>query len=216
MTNRIRIGYAGKPLARFAKGRAGDERYIFLVDQTGTEFLAGQAERTDFRKYVKRPLGREARNAASGQAVQYQPAAAVIFVFHLFNVRIAMRQRINSGKLAGCRRAHNAVLVDFEHLRSQFGRREQIAEPPARHRMGFGKASDDNGALAHPVQQGDGGMDVLLSHFVADNRNIRTAQHVRDRLQIGFFHHSSGRVIRKRENQRFGARRNGTPQLIGG
>ena len=165
------VGEAQKSFAAAAEIDAGgytDFRFFrdpesFLV-RVGKKFTA-------VGKHIKRAGGFDMNDKTHlRQARQHIAAALVVGSNHSLDVRFGFRQRRDSRPLNEAVGRDHEVLMNALHDGAEFFGKDQVAQPPAGHRVEFGKAVDDKG----PVGKFQNGVrlvpiDQTVVNFIGNN-----------------------------------------------
>ena len=143
--------------AVLAKRGAGEQGYAgFLEDVIGQRF-DGTAEGLDVGKGVEGAARHVAAHAGDVVEAGDEPvAAAAKDVAHGVGLVLRAEDGSQSGVLGKGGGAADRVYEQMAHPFGEGGGHDAIAEPPAGHGIGFGKAVDDDRALEHAGQGGDG------------------------------------------------------------
>ena len=110
--------------------------------------------------------------------------------------------------------------MDLGHDRDDRLRPCGVAQPPAGHGVGLGKAVDHDGPFGHAGQRREGNMAVqavgqLGIDLVREDHHLGTAQHFRQLFKILLAHDGAGGVVGVGQDQQLGAGGDGRPQLCG-
>ena len=144
--------------AACAKGGAGNHGDLLFSQQPQGKFATRQTGGADFRKHVERAAGFKTFQAEFVETSHDIVAAQLIFSAHREHAVLAALKRLDGGLLAHDRRAEHRVLVNLHHRLDHRLRRAGITDAPARHRVGLGHAVQEDRALFHARQGGQGGM----------------------------------------------------------
>ena len=135
-------------------------------------------------------------------------AALVVGLPHHSHIPVTIPQGGHCRILAGGGRAHDGVLVNLQHLLQDIGRGSRVAQTPARHGVGLGKAIDQHGPLLHLRQSCNGGMvsavGELRINLIGDHKNVVLDDDFRNGLQILLGHDGSGGVVGEGKHQKLG------------
>ena len=93
------------------------------------------------------------------------------------------------------------------------------AETPAGHRIGLGETVHNNGALFHAVQLRKADVAIrtvgqAVVNLIGQHNDIRVLDDRCNRLQLIARHDRAGRVVRVRQDEQLGARRNSGAQTV--
>ena len=152
MLHGIGVGDTDMSASALAECAARNDCHLFGVQQLFAKFLIIHACGLDGREDVECALRLEAAQTHGAQTGKHKPAAQVVLLPHICDIRLAGFHRLDARKLADCRRGHDAELVDLDDRLEHLARTHDPAQTPAGHRIGFGKTVDDQRALAHSRQ----------------------------------------------------------------
>jgi len=148
-------------------------------------------------------------------------SAVIVFLFHRFNICVAVFERLDSRILTRGGGAHYRVLMNFKHRRDNIRVSASISQSPTCHRVTFRKSAYDNGAFVHSVNFGNGNVSVfavckLCVDLVGHYNDIGVPQNLGNCLQIGMLHNSTRGIVREGQYEHFCFLCNGRPQPVGG
>lgn len=151
-------GVAGADVAFAARaeGGAGDYGDAFLAEEADGELLAGEAAAGDAGEDVEGAEWLEAVEAHLVEAVDDEVAAELVLAAHGLDVGGALLEGLDGGILCGAGGAEDAVLVDFHHGVREDGGGAGVADAEAGHGECLGEAVEEDGAVSHTGEGGDG------------------------------------------------------------
>ena len=85
-----------------------------------------------------------------------------------------------------------------------------VSEPPARHSEGFGETADDNCALSHALERGDGAefdavVDQLAVDLIREDDEVVFEDDGGEFFEVALLHDRAGGVVGERDEDGFGA-----------
>ena len=113
------------------------------------------------REAVEGAARLEAVQAHLVESPGHQDAPPVVFREHLLDEGLAGADGLHGGVLGRGGGAHDPVLVHLGDAGHDLRRRRDVADAPARHRVGLAEAADQHRPLAHPIEGAEG--DVLVA-----------------------------------------------------
>ena len=89
------------------------------------------------------------------------------------------------------------------------GPHHAVTHPPTGHGVGLGKTIEQNATLLHTVERHDRMMLTFENQAAVDligqHHDVAIADRARDRLDVFFFQHAAGRVLRRIQDDQLGA-----------
>ena len=145
----------------------------------------------DVGKCVKRALRRGAADAVYGVQPRHDDVAPLLELGdHLVRVVLRPAQRLQRRHLREARGAGYAVGYQARHRLDQLERHDAVAHAPARHGVGLGEAVQDDAALAHVGEAGDGFVFAFVQkaavNLIGKHRNVAAFGEVGERFEIVF------------------------------
>ena len=189
-----------------------------LHQETKGEFLGGNAEVLDAGESVEGTTGEVAVHTHLIEASHNVVAALVVAVAHFQHGRSAIYQSLDTGLLGRNGRADHGVRMHLHHLLDEFLRAAGIAQAQARHGKGLGETMQQQRALLHTRQRGDGSMLLLIIaqfgvNLICEHKQVILHANGSNRLQRLARSDGARRVRREIQHQHLGARGNGGLQL---
>lgn len=210
----IGIGDADEVLAAVAERSAGDDGDVLGFEEGVGKLLAVHARGLHAGEGIERASGFEAGKPHGIEPVHKVSAAFVILLSHLGD----LGETVLKGGIEGCEscvlcrggRAHNAILVDLVNDVDDGLGSADIAQSPARHCEGFGEAADDDGALSHAFERGDGAeldavVDQLAVDLVRENDKVVFEDDGGEFFEVALLHDRAGGVVGECDEYGFGA-----------
>src|SRR5213593_1990405 len=149
---RLRIGKADEALARGTERRAREDGHAGLVEQPVRQVVLVEASALDVREDVEGPLRPVAAYPWDlGQAVDDQVAPVLEDLHHSAHgvLRLRGAERLDRRDLRERGRAGRGVDHQRVELGRERARRDRVAKPPARHRVGLRQAVHQHRPVAH-------------------------------------------------------------------
>ncbi len=151
--------------------------------------------------------------------MQNKTASLIIGFPHSADVLISVAKSLNGSILGSGRCAHDAVLVNLDHLLHDFSRSAGVAKAPSCHSISLGEAVDNDGSLLHAGKSCDGNVlfapiGQLSVNLVRRDDEVVFFNNRDELLQVRALHDGTRRVVREGHDQNLGLRRNGCFQFF--
>ena len=112
-------------------------RHLLFLQKPCGKLLAGHAKFLNGREYIECAERFKALQSHLPESMYQIAAALIVCLPHLLHVLIAVLQRLHRRVLTGGRRAHDGILVHFQHLLDDGSRSAGITETPSCHGVGL-------------------------------------------------------------------------------
>ena len=179
-----------------------------LVKQPLGEGLRVQTGAADRGEGVERPRWFRALQAELAQPLDEDPAAPVVVGDHRGDVALGVLERLDRGDLRDVRGTQHRVLVHPHAQLGDPGGRADPADPPARHRVRLGEATEHDGALPRAGQRAEAGVRAGVGEpvvdLVGDEVEVVLLGERHQRLERGAGLHGAGRVGRRPDQDGLG------------
>ena len=151
--------------------------------------------------------------------MQQKSSALIVGLPHLVHFLVTVPKGCNCSILAVGRSAHDAELMDLDHLLDDRCRATGIAQPPAGHSISFRKSIDEDRPLFHSRNGCDThmpfpGESKLRVDFITQYVQIVLNDDFGYCLKVFLLHDGAGRIIREGKNQNLGLFRDRILQLL--
>ena len=182
--------------------------------------IAVIAEFGNVHHHIIRPLRYVVDKAQSVQALAEQIALVRVFCQQVIVIVLAESQSRDDGLLQGSRRADGQEVVYLLGALNDGRGRNDVAQPPARDRVGLGQRRAGDRPLPHIGQRGKIGVGVrrvddVLVHLVGDNIDIILFGKARNQLQLVPGEHLAAGVRGVAQDQRLRVLAEGILQYLG-
>ena len=182
--------------------------------------IAVIAEFGNVHHHIIRTLRYVVDKAQSVQALAEQIALVRVFCQQVIVIVLAESQSRDDGLLQGSRRADGQEVVYLLGALNDGRGRNDVAQPPARDRVGLGQRRAGDRPLPHIGQRGKIGVGVrrvddVLVHLVGDNIDIILFGKARNQLQLVPGEHLAAGVRGVAQDQRLRVLAEGILQYLG-
>ena len=189
-----------------AKGAARHECYVLAHQELFGEFFRSIAGAADAREDIEGAFRLEAFEPELREAVINEAAALVVFRDHFLHVFFAMTQGFDCGNLCRNRCAEHGVLMDLGHGSDDDRIGQGIADAPARHGIGLGKAIQQDRTVLHMRQGGEAYMlftaiGEVTVDFIRNHDEIVLFCKVSNLHQVFTRHDGTCRIVRIADEQ---------------
>ena len=205
-----------------AESDAGHDRDVGFAEKSIGEILRGQPELADVHQNVERALRFDRGDVRDlRDAVIHVIAPHIELVAHVGERLLVALERGDRALLREGARVRSAVALDrIDRLGDRF-RRAHVAEPPARHRVGFAEAVDrDREVVGLLRERRDADVfrvvvNQLLVDLVGENVDVFLRCDLDDRFQFLAAVDRAGRIARAVHDHHLGPRRHRVFKFLG-
>src|SRR6266508_674036 len=199
--DRVRHAEAQVTFPEIAKCRARERRNVRVVKQRVGKFLRWPAGLRDVWENIERSLGQTAGETFDlVEAGDHHVAPFFEFGAHRVHRLLVSTQRLDAGDLREARGARVRVSHQTSDMRREIGAHHAVAHAPTGHGISLGETVEQNAALLHPIDRHDGMMLTLENQsavdLVAQYHDVAIADGARDTVDVFFFQHTAGGILR--------------------